>query len=222
MRHSILSGKKAQLAIYLHRRVPAGWYFDSIHHNMLQKCWHTQRFKQVALVAKKLKGDFLDIGCSDGTFSNVIMCNSNADTIIGVDVLKESIDFAKKKYKENRNMKFQLGEAHNLRFPDNKFDAVFCLEALEHLENPELVLKEMKRVMKKNGTLVILVPNENLLFKFIWFFWTKWRGKIWKGTHLNDFHSSELTDLIKKSGFKVDMEKKFILNMLQLVQARKI
>ncbi len=46
-----------------------------------------------------------------------------------------------------------------LKFPDNRFDVVFCLEVFEHLQNPNFALSEIQRVLKPRGKLVLSIPN---------------------------------------------------------------
>ncbi len=51
-----------------------------------------------------------------------------------------------------------VGDAHNLPFLDNSFDSVICNAVLEHLKNPYLAVKEIKRIIKKGGYVYIEVP----------------------------------------------------------------
>src|SRR3989344_6042742 len=56
-------------------------------------------------------------------------------------------------------------------------DGVFALEVLEHVFEPMEVFREVKRVLKKEGYGVFLVPSDNFLFKnIVWPVWTKFRG----------------------------------------------
>jgi len=48
-----------------------------------------------------------------------------------------------------------VGDAHNLPFEDEKFEVIVCNEGLEHLRTPEKAISEMKRVLKKKGTLIL-------------------------------------------------------------------
>lgn len=166
-------------------------------------------------------GKILDIGCADGVFSRVILEKSKAKEVIGIDVLKASVDWAKRHWQDKR-MKFMVADAHKLPFESSIFDAVVALEVLEHVASPRKVLAEVKRVLKKGGYAVFLVPSDNFLFKFIWFFWTKSRGKIWDETHIQTYSNNYLSRISKESGFVVEKEKRFILGMLQALKVRKI
>lgn len=210
---------RAKVAIELHKNVPSDWYEDSIKHNLLQRFWHWRRFVNVGKFIGDVRGDVLDIGSCDGYFTNVILQKSRANHIIGIDVLHHAVAYAQKRYKKNPYLSFQYGEAHTLPFKDNTFDHVFCLEALEHVEDPLIVLKEMRRVLKPKGKIHILIPAENMLFKVIWAAWTQYRGKIWDGSHLHQYENDEVLGYIKKAGFKVNVNHKFLGNMLQFVVA---
>ena len=141
-----------------------------------------------------------------------------------MDVLKSSIDWANKHWTKNKRMKFVVGDAHNLDFKSGTFDAVVALEVLEHVADPVAVLKEIKRVLKKGGYGVFLVPSDNDLFKIVWYLWLHFypRGWVWKDTHIQTYRNSYLTKVCKRAGFKIEVDKKFNLGMLHLVKVRKV
>ena len=98
------------------------------------------------------------------------------------------------------------------------------MEVLEHVANPKRVLKEVKRVLKKSGYAVFLVPSDSFLFRLVWFFWLNFypRGWVWRETHIQTYRGNFLPKICKKVGFKVEVDKKFNLGMLHLVKVRKI
>ena len=214
--------KSTQSASDLHRNVPPDWYFRSIKRNIGQRFWHNTRFKEVEKSTDKVEGYILDIGCADGVFTKIILDVSGAKEIIGIDVLKGSIDWAKRHWRRNRKMRFKLGNAHRLGFSANTFDAVFALEILEHVPEPKVVLKEIKRVLKKSGYAIFLVPTDNGLFKFIWFFWTKFGpGRIWNDCHIQSYRDGSLEKVSQDVGFKIEENRKFLFDMLQIIKVRK-
>jgi len=208
-------------AVKLHENVPPDWYFRSIKENILQRYWHKRRFEEVSKLIEKSDGKILDIGCADGVFTKVIFEKAKPSKIIGVDILPKSVTWAKKHWK-NSKMEFTTADAENLKYESNTFDAVFILEVLEHVNNPQKILFDVKRILTKNGYAILLVPTDSLLFRIIWFFWTKFRGKIWKETHIQTYRNNYLTRICKKVGFRIEEDKKFLLGMLQTVKVRKI
>lgn len=211
-------------ALRLHKQVPSDWYHQSLKKDLLQRFWHMRRFAETSKIIEKVKERVLDVGCADGVFSKVIYDKTQAKRLIGIDVLKTSVDWANRHWQKTNNMRFMVGDAHDLKFPSESFDAVFCLEVLEHVEDPQKVLFEFKRVMKKQGYGIFLVPSDNLLFRIIWFLWLHFypRGWVWRETHIHSYGNNHLSKLCKKIGFKVEDDIKFNLGMLHLIKVRKI
>jgi len=72
----------------------------------------------------------LDVGCGAGVLSHGV----------GIDIVR---------YQQWKGGRFVVGDAHNLPFKDKTFDTVLLSNLLEHVENPEKVLKEAKRVSRE-------------------------------------------------------------------------
>ncbi len=212
------------LAVELHKQVPCDWYHQSLKKDPLQRYWHHRRFEEVGKLIEPVNGLVLDVGCADGVFSNVIFQKAQPDRLIGIDVLDSSVKWASNHWARNKKLKFEYGDAHKLKYKSNTFDAVFCMEVLEHVLDPGRVLYEFKRVMKKNGYGIFLVPSDSLLFRSIWFMWLHFypRGWVWRETHIQTYRNSYLPKLCKKIGFTIEQDKKFILGMLHVVKVRKM
>ena len=205
------------------KQSPVNWYDESIKVDLFQRFWHKKRFTEVSRIINPVKGKVLDIGCNDGTFSKIIFEKTKAEKLVGIDLAGKSIDWANKHLKRS-GINFLVGDAQNLKYKSNFFDAVFCLEVLEHVEDPLKTLREIKRVMKKGGYGIFLVPSDSFLFRLVWFFWLNFypRGWVWRETHIQTYRGNFLPKICKKVGFKVEVDKKFNLGMLHLVKVRKI
>ena len=204
---------------HIYAQVPAGYYFESLKTNPFQRFWHQQRFMQIQQWLKNKKGKLLDIGCADGVFTNETSKALNkGSTIVAVDIYKSTIIFAQKHFP---HIQFLTAPAEKLPFSTNSFDMVTCLEMLEHVEEPNTVLQQIKRVLKKNGTALILLPQETPLFKIIWWLWTKVKGKVWTHAHFQHFSLDTASKLFEKNGFRVTRKKTFLLNMLMVFELQK-
>ncbi len=108
----------------------------------------------------KLKDPVLDLGCGFGEFSGVVFNQIE----MGIDINKDELDQALKgkKYK-----KVEWGDARRMPFKSSTYNTVVSVSVIEHITNSEEVLKEVHRVLKKNGLFVFSVPtpkiNDHLL-----------------------------------------------------------
>lgn len=98
----------------------------------------------------------LDVACGEG-YGSFLLANT-ACTVVGVDISTESVLHAQEKYKKN-NLSYVQGSATNLPFEDACFDVVVSFETIEHLYEQELMIKEIRRVLKDDGVLIISSPN---------------------------------------------------------------
>lgn len=98
----------------------------------------------------------LDLGCGTGYGCAILF---KKGSVIGVDNSEEAISFAQKKF--SKYAKFEIGNAENLNFKRESFDLVCAFEVIEHLKNPNKMLEEIVRVLKKQGNLIISTPNRD-------------------------------------------------------------
>ncbi|PIS38608.1 MAG: hypothetical protein COT34_02765 [Candidatus Nealsonbacteria bacterium CG08_land_8_20_14_0_20_43_11] len=167
----------------------------------------------------------LDLGCGNGRF--VEMLPNKKTEYIGADNSERLIEIAKNKYPQ---YKFIVVSALNLPFSDNYFDKVFSLAVLHHIPSEEFrrqFLKEVKRVLKPGGLLILTVWNLNpfkmiLIGKheraFSFFkhsilkvlgkskldfkdFFVPWRKNCQRYVHC--FSKNEIRKIAEKSGFKI-------------------
>jgi ubiquinone/menaquinone biosynthesis C-methylase UbiE len=125
-----------------------------------------QRFALPAnqLIFKLLTpGDrLLDIGCGDGDFA--LLAKNKFKEVFGVDISPIAIQRCNIKIANRIDKDYFHFLVHDvdegLPFNDSYFDAVTCIALLEHIIYPPSLLKEIRRVLKNRGELVILVPND--------------------------------------------------------------
>jgi len=108
--------------------------------------WRWQDFHQRAL--EHAQGLILDVGCGIGTFCNAAY--AKGFYVVGVDFSK----YALKHVKCPR----VLASAEYLPFRTGAFDYVVALEILEHLDDIELGIRELKRVVKPGGRIFVSIP----------------------------------------------------------------
>lgn len=200
-------------------QVPPDYYHRGVKTNMLQQYWHNKKWQKLKGALSGIgNSKLLDIGCADGTTTLQINKMFKNMQVYGIDYYKEAINFAKK---TKPKMKFVHGDAHNLPFDKGFFEIVTAIETLEHLENPKRVLSEIHRVLTPKGHLIIVQDTDSLLFRTIWWMWTKWKGSVWKGSHINCLEPKALVTLIKEEGFEPLTLEYSNLKMEVIIKARK-
>ncbi|MBC7429278.1 MAG: class I SAM-dependent methyltransferase [Bacteriovorax sp.] len=118
----------------------------------------------------KLKDDdcVLDIGCNIGQLLHLMNYQAKIKGV-GVDISIEALQNARLILPEN--FEFVLCSIEKgLPFEDNAFDVIVCMDVIEHLENPQVVLKEMYRVLKPGGRFLFHVPVTDLFLSLDWFY----------------------------------------------------
>jgi 2-polyprenyl-3-methyl-5-hydroxy-6-metoxy-1,4-benzoquinol methylase len=110
-------------------------------------------------VLDRLEGEgVLDVGCFTGAFVREATQRFPGKTVTGIDYFEDNIRIARLLYPEIRD-RYQQMSVYALQFPDATIDTITCQETLEHLEGAALAVKEMNRVLKTGGVLVVSVPN---------------------------------------------------------------
>ena len=105
------------------------------------------------------QGKVMDIGCGSGNIA--IPLASLSYKVLAIDCECKSIEYVKEQAIQKgllEKMRFMVGDVQKLDMKDS-FDAIICSEVLEHLQDPSTVLARMKKVLKKNGVLLLTTPN---------------------------------------------------------------
>lgn len=200
-------------------QVPPNYYEKGVKSNFLQKYWHKSKWHHLKEFFPGIKGkSLLDIGCADGTTTRQLQKIIPKVKIVGIDYYKSAIQYAKTK---KSKIKFVHGDVHNFPFGENSFDIVTAIETLEHLENPKTALKEIYRILRPKGYLLIGQDTDSFLFRIIWFAWTKWKGSVWKNSHINCMKPEDLKKALKAQSFKIEKSKTVNFGMEIFIRARK-
>ena len=136
----------------------------------------------------------LDYGCGTCLFYSFF----EKKDYTGIDISKEMLDVAKKNYK---NIKLIEADCENLPIKNNTYDLVIGRGILHHLPNPEKGIKEIMRVTKPNGLILISEPKYNIFLELLRRIIRK-TTKHFSETH-KDFSEKEIKNMFEKEGLKV-------------------
>lgn len=161
------------------------------------------------------KNKVLDIACGVSSLGK-----SFGNTVHGIDINKEAVKASLK-----NGIQAKLGDIEKIwEYPDNYFDIVIASHIIEHVVNPDHLLLEARRVLKKNGRIIVITPNLaawfNRLLLFLGFqpFFTEvstldktlglqFTRRLGGGRsslgHLRIFTPNALRDILELHGFKI-------------------
>lgn len=130
----------------------------------------------------------LDAGCGKGRYASLIKQRYPLADVTGLDISAEML-----RHVPSGIRTIQHGIL-DMPFGDGEFDAVICVEALEHVVQIEVGIKELSRVLKPGGKLVIIDKNKDKLGALDMPNWEKWFGR------------EELSSLLQANGLKTNTE----------------
>jgi len=162
------------------------------------------REKRIGVAKSFLQGDIIDYGCGAGALAPYC----DVDSYIGIDIDIEVIAIAKKL---NPGFIFQSD------FPDNRlYDVIVSLAVIEHVNDPENLLKKFKSVLKNDGKIVLTTPTPSV----------DWIHDVGSklglfSSHANEEHEQlidykSMNVYASNVGLKVDNYKKFLFGANQL------
>lgn len=156
------------------------------------------------------KGKILDFGCAEGNF--LVLAKQRGWNAYGLDLSKFAANIARK-----RGLKVFNKKINDVKFKKESFDVITLWDVIEHLSNLDDIFREFRRILKKDGLLIIRTPNEKSIFHLIAqlsyilsFKIIKLPLKsIYHTDHLYYFSKQTLSKILRKNKFEL---RKIIMN----------
>jgi len=123
---------------------------------------------KIPWVIKKIKKHYcnistlqvLDVGCGGGFLSNALA--KHGFNVTAVDLSAESLRVAAE-HDETKSVKYLTADAYSLPFAEATFDVITAMDFLEHIENPQEIIKEFSRKLKPGGLFIFHTFNRNFI-----------------------------------------------------------
>ena len=168
----------------------------TLHGVDISRMFHERRQESALSFLGLQKSDLvLDAGCGNGSLSAQLA--PMAGEVHAIDIAANALD---PNFAAIPNLHFQAMNVESLTYPDSKFDAIVCVETLEHLLHPERAIAEFFRVLKSGGRLVLTYPtiNRTLMKR------CRLGPRVPISEHLNEWSYGELSSAVRKVGFTVE------------------
>lgn len=195
--------------------IPPGYYFGAmLKGKPPQRFWHQQKFREVIHSIPQDFNFVLDIGCAAGSLTYLAASLRPNLHITGVDVSSAQIDFANSKIApEAKNSTFLSISSDRLPFPDNSFQAVTCVELIEHLNDSEnaRLMAEVFRVLRPGGSWIVTTPNYHSLWPALELALNLWSPVKYNEQHLTRFQKKSLRLHLENAGWKVELLRTFFV-----------
>lgn len=132
--------------------------YDRLNHFLSMNIDKRWRRKAIRCLQGNDKGKLLDVACGTGDFS-ITASQAGVSRIIGIDISEKMLEIGRKKVEAaglSAKIDLRYGDSERMEFADETFDAVTVAFGVRNFEHLEIGLKEMYRVLKQEGKVVIL------------------------------------------------------------------
>ena len=145
----------------------------------------------------------LDVGCGTGEFISNLGPQFKEAEFYGVDLSSDMIKIAKSKLERN-GVSLKVGDVENLPYEDNSFDIITCSHSFHHYPNKDKAAREMHRVLKKGGRVMIVdgcrdVPFGRVIFDIVTLL----------EKHVYHLFAHEFENIFSEAGFHEIDQKRF-------------
>ena len=151
---------------------------------------HWERYKFACPFAEGKK--VLSVACGTGYGEYYFTSQGKASRVLGLDYSQEAIEYARKKY-HHLNLSYLNMDARDLgSLESSSFDLVVSFETIEHLDEDKKFLRELKRICKPGGIIILSTPNKAYSYRSVI------KKRPLASFHVREYRESEFKRLISE------------------------
>lgn len=178
------------------------WHWDSFNFSNKSTNWFMQRVRETFASHVPEGSKILEIGCGTGHILTYIAKDRKADAY-GIDISPNAEKVIHQfEQKNDAHVNFRVGDGFAVPYPENTFDVVYSEGVIEHFTEAQTqkMVEEHVRVCKKDGLVIISVPNEYNVFLTLS---KKILGKKYPHYPERSYTIHQLIELVERAGTKV-------------------
>jgi len=160
--------------------------------------------------------NILDVGCGSGLLTQLL--NDRGYDTIGIDISENAVI----KCREKGLKSYQQDLSEELVFEDEIFDCVLMSEVIEHLVDPYFALREIHRVLKKAGILIITTPNSSFITRRLRYLLGKTCTETQNFSHLRFYNEKLLKKIVQEVNYDIVDLKGYLFNPFNLNKGFKL
>ncbi len=174
-------------------------------------------------VFRRLKKEWhviIDLGCGEGITLEQLIERFPEKRCVGIELNKQNVETCR-----SYRLPVLNGNVYHLSIKTGSADCCLMMDVIEHLDFHENVLKEIYRILKPSGTLILVFPNDRN------FYWSrllcfKWKEAYHDPGHVKRWNPKEMKDVLERMGFHISYGKSipflfWPLSLYHIVQAEK-
>ncbi|HYM20398.1 MAG TPA: methyltransferase domain-containing protein [Candidatus Kapabacteria bacterium] len=149
----------------------------------------------------------LDVGCHSGIFAEALRIRKNA-RVVGIDTDTAALVTARTRMSDAKNLDIEVSGWEDILSKQGwrEFDAIVFGDVLEHTRDPESILAAAKKLLKRDGRIVVSIPNVahwRVRFGLLFGKFQYAASGILDKTHLRFYTKQSARELIEQSGYTI-------------------
>jgi ubiquinone/menaquinone biosynthesis C-methylase UbiE len=135
----------------------------------------------------------IDAACGTGYGSEIIHRTGGATAVDGFDISQEAIADAAAAFGSREGLSYRVADATKLPVEDGSCDVYVCFETIEHVQEPDRLLAEARRVLNRPGKFVVSTPNREVVAPG-----TSLQHRPFNPAHVREYNREELESLLSQ------------------------